>query len=342
MSSKQGRGDFFLVDMNKWPDVCEAGVYCAISYLVLACGTGRDNEISTWSVQAIEKKAGIGRPRAQRAMQKLIDRKLITRIKGGARPHHRIQHSKEPRWVYLPNALITGAVTELAPIERIRRRGSIQALRMLVEFYYHQELAADGGVAWSLLRGTYERQRITERGRFVIWGFSSKNEGTSPWSCPLRSQFGRPSEEAGDTFWDTLSALEEMSLIQRVRHLVEREGEEAEIVFPCPTAGSGTEIEADLTDAAHTAAWAMVEDVDSGHKYEFEDYDLCVPVPDSYPDVIAVDVYRTRYRARTAATSAWWAQQQEWERFAEQFRELGRQASAGESLTSFPQKSAVV
>ena len=210
---------------------------------------------------------------------------------------------------------------------------------MLVEFYYHQELGADGGLAWTMLRGLYERERVTERGRFIIWGFNRTGTLTSEWECPLRPQFGKASNEANSQFWATLEILTDNGLLERVRHLVERDGNEAEIVFPCPIAGVGTEAERRLSEAATDAAWSLVAEADSGHKYQLEAYDFSAPVPDSFPDVIAVDVFRTRYRARTAGTARWWAQQFEWGRFAEQYEELARQAEAGEALTSFPQKN---
>jgi hypothetical protein len=48
------KGGFFAVDKRIWAEVCSLGLNEAVVYLVLANGTGRDNQTSTWSVQAVE------------------------------------------------------------------------------------------------------------------------------------------------------------------------------------------------------------------------------------------------------------------------------------------------
>jgi DNA-binding MarR family transcriptional regulator len=74
----RGNGDFFAIDRRVWAHVCNLGLTPAIAYLVMARGSGRDNRTTAWSVNAIEKYTGIGRPRAKMAI-KILEEKGIVR-----------------------------------------------------------------------------------------------------------------------------------------------------------------------------------------------------------------------------------------------------------------------
>jgi hypothetical protein len=87
----QARGGFFAIDRRTWALVCGPdGLNEAVAYLVLACGTGRDNRTSTWSVQAIEGRTGISRSRAATAIKNLQDQEFIRKTRGGTRPRYEL------------------------------------------------------------------------------------------------------------------------------------------------------------------------------------------------------------------------------------------------------------
>lgn len=52
---KSSKERFFAVDARSWPRVCELGMPAAVSYLVLACGSGGDQTTTRWSVDAITR-----------------------------------------------------------------------------------------------------------------------------------------------------------------------------------------------------------------------------------------------------------------------------------------------
>jgi len=83
-----GRGHFFAIDRRVWAKACSLGMSAAVSYLVLARGTGGDNRTTSWSVNAIESHTGIGRPRAQKALKTLEGAGLVRIVKGGSRPRY--------------------------------------------------------------------------------------------------------------------------------------------------------------------------------------------------------------------------------------------------------------
>src|SRR3954447_10317824 len=78
-SKKSARERIFAVDRRAWARACDLGMPAAVSYLVLACGTGGDQRTTGWSVDAITRHTGIGRPRAKKAVQALRDHGLVPR-----------------------------------------------------------------------------------------------------------------------------------------------------------------------------------------------------------------------------------------------------------------------
>jgi hypothetical protein len=102
-TKKTAKERFFATDARSWPKVCELGMPAAVSYLVLACGSGGDQTTTGWSVDAITRHTGIGRPRAKQAIEALVKAGLITIEKGGTRPRYSIIH--EHKRVQTPTPL---------------------------------------------------------------------------------------------------------------------------------------------------------------------------------------------------------------------------------------------
>jgi hypothetical protein len=89
-AKKTARERFFAIDAQTWPKVCALGMPAAVSYLVLACGSGGDQTTTRWSVDAITRHTGIGRPRAKQAIDALVKAGLIRIERGGTRPQYSI------------------------------------------------------------------------------------------------------------------------------------------------------------------------------------------------------------------------------------------------------------
>jgi hypothetical protein len=90
-----GGGHFFAIDRRAWARVCDLGLVAAITYLMLARGSGEDQRTSFWSVNAIEKYTGIGRPRAKAAIRTLLDQGLVTCAGSTTRPRYRLVPAHE-------------------------------------------------------------------------------------------------------------------------------------------------------------------------------------------------------------------------------------------------------
>jgi hypothetical protein len=70
---------FFAIDSRIWAKVTSAGMNDSVAYLVLSCGTGRDNRETLWSTQAVMTHGGIGWERAKGAIDRLIGGGFIRR-----------------------------------------------------------------------------------------------------------------------------------------------------------------------------------------------------------------------------------------------------------------------
>lgn len=83
-------GNFFIVDRRNWAEVCRLGMNPAVSYLVLARGSQRDNRHTSWSVNAIKTYGGISVERGKQALETLLANLFIQQTKTGTRPQYAI------------------------------------------------------------------------------------------------------------------------------------------------------------------------------------------------------------------------------------------------------------
>jgi len=84
---------YFAIDRRIWEQVTAAGINPAAAYLVLACGTGQDNQTTRWSKEAIKRYAGVGWERARAALGALFQAGFVGECDDhtGAHPHYRIR-----------------------------------------------------------------------------------------------------------------------------------------------------------------------------------------------------------------------------------------------------------
>lgn len=85
------RGDFFVVDVDVFHSICDREpIGAALAYLILACGTGRDNVTSTWSAEAVKNYGGYTWRKAKDYVDRLIGDGFVERIVGGRKPRFRL------------------------------------------------------------------------------------------------------------------------------------------------------------------------------------------------------------------------------------------------------------
>ena len=86
----------------------------------------------------------------------------------------------QPDWIWLPNALVTGAADETPPVELVRQTQDVMTLRLLVDLYHAQNLRDDGGVSRKLTWREYERSRWADRPSSPSGG-SGTRQGYVTW-----------------------------------------------------------------------------------------------------------------------------------------------------------------
>lgn len=84
-----GQG-FFRIDRRTWAEICRLGMNPAVAYLVLACGTGRDNRKTAWSAQAVAVYGGMAWLRGKPAIDVLRDHGFISQTQAGSRPRYEL------------------------------------------------------------------------------------------------------------------------------------------------------------------------------------------------------------------------------------------------------------
>ena len=306
-------GDFFQIEKREWERVTEQGLNASVAYLVLACGTGGDNRTTARSVNAIEKYTGISRGNAKRAIETLQMARLITAKKSqGGRPSYSIKiAAAKPDWVWLPKTFVMRASNEQPPLDRIRCHQDIRILRLAVNLYATHELADHGGIHWRVVQQRYKRTKITERGFLNLWGFHADtdvawkhNSVVRPFLSPSKTNEGE--WDGWEDFWNAFRALIRAGLLECVLHLIEADNREAEIICPCPgnDDDGGTNKEKDIGGVLRYLA---NDGLGEGLEHHWDKYDEIFAVPDRYPEVQLVGIYRLRYRPHTARTSAWQA-----------------------------------
>ncbi len=132
------RSGFFSVGHDTFLRACGLGINPAAAFLVLARGTGGDNTSTKWSAEAAADRLGTRWTTAKAAIAQLAASRLVTIRKGSTRPAYTLAKKGTPIW--LPNALVDGAGSEVPPVARLRQIQDPMALRLFVELYGEQNL----------------------------------------------------------------------------------------------------------------------------------------------------------------------------------------------------------
>ena len=171
-----------------------------------------DNRTSSWSVNAIEKYTGISRPRAIRAVGALIEANLLTRMKGGKYPQYQLAPEytgNDPAdLIWLPNSVVDGLDRETPPVDLLWQAQNSDAVRLFGNLYQARELTGRWRDRMAKGQGDnvfqFKREKISEYGPYVLWGFRAKGIEAWPQSTfaqrhPRRS--AAPPQETWDGFW---------------------------------------------------------------------------------------------------------------------------------------------
>lgn len=310
---------FFAVGRQTFISACGLGINPACAFLVMACGTGKDNVSTRWSAEAVGNHAGMRWSAAKEAIEALCSAELVTKGGKPARPSYKLK--KEGELIWLPRALVEGAANELVPLVKLRQTQDHMALRLLVELYTAQNLREDGGVSTKTVYQAFERRKAGQQGAYTVWDFTSGSIYVV-WSEAVKAhrrevltaEEKKEGKNAGVDFFRRLDTLKALGLIEWVPYLYE--GEDGEPIHP--VAWNGLPMEKELYKAATAAGIRMLTGGQNDHLEG-----IVVPVPNHIAEAAMIGIARLKYRPHTAMTAAWWAQHQSvCEGFTEKYNSL--------------------
>lgn len=315
----------FAIDRRIWSAVCDLGMIEALTYLVIASGTGGDQRTSGWSATAVETYAGIHNSRGRPALRRLQANGFLSTVENGKLRRHTLHSADQvpavrgdpaPQWIWLPNSLVEGVAGEIAPVRLLQDAQEPDALRLFIDLYYSHDLAANCGVEWRPghgIRKLHARKEIGQHGAYKVWAFN-------PGDMEI---FANAPFLIEDEFWNKWNLLREMGLIEFITHLVSSDTEMGEVLFPMPWHGvTGEEAERAIAVAAAAAGKRMAPFYDDPNA-------MLVPVLKTKPNVQLIGIARLKYRPHTARTAEWLSQADEWQKIAKSFQEMAVKAACG-------------
>ena len=294
---------FFAVGRQTFISACGLGINPACAFLVMACGTGKDNATTRWSAEAVGNHVGMRWSAAKEAIEALCTAGLVTKGGKPTRPSYKLK--KEGDLIWLPRTLVEGAANEVPPIAKVRQTQDPMALRLLVELYLSQNLREDGGISTKTIYCTYERRRAGEYASYIVWDFTGGRTSVAWTEITLphmREELTAEEKKAGENrgvdFFRRFATLRSMGLVEWVPYLYD--GPKGEPVHAL--AWDGLDIEKELYSAATGAAQRIL----GGYATDLKG--TAVPVQKHIAEATMIGVARLRYRPQTALTSAWWAE----------------------------------
>ncbi|MDD2179723.1 hypothetical protein OIN59_19970 [Acidovorax sp. D2M1] len=301
---------FFAVGRNSFTAACKLGMNPACAFLVMACGTGKDNVSTRWSAEAVGSHVGMRWSAAKEAIEALCSHGIATKGGKPARPSYKLQ--KDGDLIWLPRTLVEGAANEVAPVAKMRQTQDPMALRLLVELYTAQNLREDGGINAKTVYQAFDRRKAGQQGAYTVWDFTSSG---SQWvfmnsdaakahrrealTAEEKMAGKKPEDVRAVDFFRRLKTLEALGLIEWVPYLYDGPNGEPMHALAC----NGLQAEKALYEAATDAAARMI-----GESWAQSIEGIAVPVQTHIAEATMIGIARLRYRPHTTLTSAWWAE----------------------------------
>jgi hypothetical protein len=296
--------DFFAIGAAEWREACALGINPAVSFLVLACGTGHDNQTSSWSANAVQTYGGISWIRAKPAIDALAEAGLIQIGGTRTKPRYKLRISEDRIW--LPKSIVIPLAGEIPALTRIRQVQDVMTLRLFIELYYSQNLAANGGLSRSVYFVGYKKTVYCEHGQYIFFGFDQENTYVA-WETEItkahRVEVSKAEQKEGKNpaqiLFKRMATLCGLGLLEYSVCLFESDDKEAEYLYPVD---GPTPDEKAVQGFAQAAAEAVLPE----WQMQNNPHEYLVPVYRHQEKVEMFGIFRLRHRPHTSLTAAWW------------------------------------
>ena len=317
----KNEGKFFAIDSKIYNKVTELkDINVLVAYLVIANGSGADNLTSSWSAQAIHKYTGISRKRASQAISRLIEKKIILKIKDGTKPQYKITEPKlrtyeTKKLIWLPNEIITGVKSEQPPITKLRSSQDFLLIKLFIDLYSFHDLVEDQGVSREIIHKHFDKTIIGSVDQYDICGFNFETKSVYFTDLTFDHQ---NEDKSFNKFWNRLRKLELLGLIYWPIFLCESDSDgQGEYIHALGYHGVTSKQE--INDKSNKLAllfkqfsFLLLEVLrDRGFYIKDELIDkseIILPILKQYDNANLISVIRLRYRPKTKKTACWYAQ----------------------------------
>lgn len=298
--------DFFAVGLSEFHQACSLGLNPAVSLLVLACGTGRDNQTTAWSANAIQNYAGVSWIRAKPAIDALKAAGIVQQVNTASKkPRYKLRISDDLIW--LPKSIIMPLSGETPPVMRIRQTQDVELLKLFIDLYFSHKLDADFGLSTKIYFRNYKKTWYCEHGQLVFWGFD--DVGPRSRKSVFQTMFADCMEASNQSqrvddielekFFTRMEALINLGLLEESVCLFESVDPTAELLFPV---NGPTPEEKMVLECINATVEALLPD----WQVQNTPHEYLVPVYRHLQKVELFGIFRLRHRPHTNATSAWW------------------------------------
>lgn len=344
----KGRGSgFFALGHDAWAKLLNVPttnrLNLIITYLVLLAGTGSDHRLTKWSAKAVEEYTGLGKPRAKRSIEELIEAKLVKHTPSSSRlsPQYElpvVPAEAEP--IFLPVQIVTGLAGETPMLRRIRETGDALLLQMLVDLYGLVQIDATYGVPIGNIREDTDKEtpsarKVAEIGAHTVWAFKLGNMQwvAGDWTAPHRVK-GATGKAAFSEFWERFALLKKIGAVWFEPWVFDGEALDAEPLFPVDPAvlyrhNSGDD-EAKLTALAFETCRELIGD-ERSYLLDKHELDILAPLTGHHRTPALRGVLRMRVEPDTPGRRlAYRSRKMTIEQYTRAFSQVQEDAAVGE------------
>lgn len=296
------QGNFFAIGKPQFDSACELGLNSAVLFLVMACGSSRNNTSTCWSAKAATTHAGIAWRKAKAAIDLLQEHKLVDKLSSGKRPRYNLNKPADPKnLIWLPNSLILSRDDELAPIAKLRQTQSLELLRLFIELYSQQTLETRSCLLRTLEPTTFEKNMLKELGQYTLYGFKKRPCINSLDFSTLEHTTKTANDDSVYHF------LEFIGIIDRGVYLAEADSATSELIHPIMDNGTTPEL------------------LDAIADFREDGYDYVIPIHKKNLNATLVDTWQLTHQPQTSRVAAEYDTHLEsCERFATIYRQIYR------------------
>ena len=269
----------------------EYGVNTACHFITQCSGRSGLGKKTSWSKHAVHRYAGLSVRVAMKTEANLIEGGYVTKTRGGKHPRFTLADSQADTIAWIPHSFVTGTLAEeCSPLKLIRQTSSDDTLRLMLDLYWRQDIANEGG--FNFIYRRYEcSQKIAELGAFSIYAFDKTTQ------LIAEEDFIKPYGDWSAAYEILLST----GLVYEVPYLFD--SEDGLPLFPLINPYT----EEPLSDLETVA----IESLPDQFAYIASNHDYCLMVPSHIKKPVLKSLLFPRYRQHTEMMKAGYATTQE-------------------------------